>query len=426
MLSALANRLPVSPLGEGSRKRVISLNQSAMMEDALDAHMRENRKTGLAHGTCSSGVKRLMLSLVAVLVVGACSNSPVHTNSSFPAKGLSTKVAAVGQDIRIVGSGFGNHPGEVLFTAVPGPHIAGRFSSWSDTTIQVEVPVSAVTGPVEVMSAASEPFYVGALVIEGSPNKVARLSYRLSGSSVAGQPIVVNLIADDSSGAGVPNVDISVTDGIGTISCTTNSAGSCSVSVTTYSGSTYVAISGTAWTLISIKPIQPATVRLSLRASVATLLVGEPATLIATVRNANGDIVPNVALRFGTRGSASVILSSSDAETNSSGEATITAMTSDNAASVDVEVGWSTALVTGLSPNHGPTQGNTLVTVSGSGFTASAKVYFGPQQASRTTFINSTTLTAVAPAGFGAVDIRVQVSGWTSDLTPADVYTYGT
>lgn len=76
MLSALANRLPVSPLAEGSRKRVISLNQSAMMEDALDAHMRENRKTGSAHGTCSSGVKRLMLSLVAVLVVGACSNSP--------------------------------------------------------------------------------------------------------------------------------------------------------------------------------------------------------------------------------------------------------------------------------------------------------------------------------------------------------------
>ena len=373
-----------------------------------------------------------------MIITGACSNATVPNGAVAQSNGLNTRVAAIGQTIRITGEGFGPKPGEVLFAAMPGPHVAGRLQSWSDKTIQAEVPASAVAGPVEVVTSAGEPFYVGPLVIEGPSNGVARITYELVGSNVEGEPITVRLTAVDSSGRGVPNAAISVTDGIGTVSCTTNSIGTCAVSITPYSGSTYIALSGSAWTSISIKPAQPPSVSIALKVSSATLLVGRPATITVTVRNASGDAMANLPLSFETRGSTPVTLSASHADTDSSGLATFTAtssfpgvafitvMTSDSASTANVEVGWSTALVTGISPNHGPTQGNTLVTVSGSGFTTSAKVYFGTQQASRTTFISSSTLTAIAPAGLGTVDVRVEVSGATSDLTPADAYTYGT
>lgn len=61
-----------------------------------------------------------------------------------------------------------------------------------------------------------------------------------------------------------------------------------------------------------------------------------------------------------------------------------------------------------LSPDRGPASGNTLVTVRGSGFTADARVYFGPLPAA-TTFIDGATLLVRTPnAAGGAVDVTVR------------------
>jgi len=52
-------------------------------------------------------------------------------------------------------------------------------------------------------------------------------------------------------------------------------------------------------------------------------------------------------------------------------------------------------------------------------------VYFGNQQATAVIFEGSTTLRAVAPAGEGGVDVRVEEAGSDSDAQPVDVFTYG-
>ncbi|WP_178128966.1 autotransporter domain-containing protein [Pseudomonas sp. PB120] len=81
--------------------------------------------------------------------------------------------------------------------------------------------------------------------------------------------------------------------------------------------------------------------------------------------------------------------------------------------------------VTGLSPASGPIAGGTSVTINGSGFTPSSTVTFGATAATGVTFINTTRLTASAPAGTGVVDVYVTVPGiGTSASNAADRYTY--
>ena len=82
--------------------------------------------------------------------------------------------------------------------------------------------------------------------------------------------------------------------------------------------------------------------------------------------------------------------------------------------------------VTGVSPTSGPVIGGTTVTITGTGFTAGAKVDFGSGNLAPTVqFVNSTTLKATSPAGAaGKVDITVTTTGGTSVTSAADQYTY--
>jgi hypothetical protein len=81
--------------------------------------------------------------------------------------------------------------------------------------------------------------------------------------------------------------------------------------------------------------------------------------------------------------------------------------------------------VTGVSPNTGTAAGGDTVTISGSGFTTAAAVYFGGVEASFT--VNgdgSITATAPAASADGAVDVTVVNFGGTSATSPADQFTY--
>ncbi len=70
--------------------------------------------------------------------------------------------------------------------------------------------------------------------------------------------------------------------------------------------------------------------------------------------------------------------------------------------------------VTAVSPVQGPTSGGTTVTLTGSGFTGVTAVKFGANSANFT--VNSSTqITAVAPAGTGAVPVTVTTPGGTSN-----------
>jgi Flp pilus assembly protein TadG len=84
--------------------------------------------------------------------------------------------------------------------------------------------------------------------------------------------------------------------------------------------------------------------------------------------------------------------------------------------------------VTSISPTSGPDVGGTVVTITGTNFGTTAAaltgVSFGSTAALGFTWVSAIKVTATAPAGSGAVDVRVTTTGGTSAVTPGDVYTY--
>ncbi len=84
----------------------------------------------------------------------------------------------------------------------------------------------------------------------------------------------------------------------------------------------------------------------------------------------------------------------------------------------------SAPTVTGVSPTTGPSSGGTSVTITGTNFTPSATVKFGATPSPSVTFVSSTELIAISPAGSGTVDVKVTTAGGTSATSPADQFTY--
>ncbi len=80
--------------------------------------------------------------------------------------------------------------------------------------------------------------------------------------------------------------------------------------------------------------------------------------------------------------------------------------------------------VSSISPSAGPLTGNTLVTLTGTGFVPGATVAFGGVAATNVTVVSATTITALSPAGTGAVGVTVTTPSGTSATLPADVFTY--
>ncbi len=83
-------------------------------------------------------------------------------------------------------------------------------------------------------------------------------------------------------------------------------------------------------------------------------------------------------------------------------------------------------VVTSISPTSGPASGNTIVTITGSGFTGATKVNFGTGTNSVASYVvnSDTSITARAPPGTGIVDVTVTTAGGTSATSSADQYTY--
>ena len=83
--------------------------------------------------------------------------------------------------------------------------------------------------------------------------------------------------------------------------------------------------------------------------------------------------------------------------------------------------------VTSLRPNTGVPEGGTTVSIRGAGFGTAAgatTVTFGGVAASNVTCGSASVCTATSPSGAGTVDVVVTVAGQSSDITPADQFTY--
>jgi Tol biopolymer transport system component len=82
--------------------------------------------------------------------------------------------------------------------------------------------------------------------------------------------------------------------------------------------------------------------------------------------------------------------------------------------------------ISSLSPNHGPTAGANTVTITGKYFANVAAVTFGSYSATNITVVDTTHITATAPAQANSVvDVMVTAAGGSSDPSGAtDNYTY--
>ncbi|MCI0347851.1 MAG: Ig-like domain-containing protein, partial [Acidobacteriales bacterium] len=80
--------------------------------------------------------------------------------------------------------------------------------------------------------------------------------------------------------------------------------------------------------------------------------------------------------------------------------------------------------IASVAPANGPVTGGTSVTITGQGFTSTSSVFFGQSAAASTTFVDSSTLQAVAPAGSqGSVEVRVVNVNGTAALPAGFTYT---
>jgi len=82
----------------------------------------------------------------------------------------------------------------------------------------------------------------------------------------------------------------------------------------------------------------------------------------------------------------------------------------------------TTPVISSINPVQGPSAGGTAVTITGTGFTGVSAVMFGAVSAAFTV-LNSTQITATAPAGSGSVSVTVTTPGGTSNGAP---YSYVT
>ena len=80
--------------------------------------------------------------------------------------------------------------------------------------------------------------------------------------------------------------------------------------------------------------------------------------------------------------------------------------------------------VSSVSPKLGPAAGGNTVTIAGTDLTGATSVRFAATEAASFTVQSSTSITATAPPGTGAVDIVVTTPAGTSAAHAADRYTY--
>ncbi|MGO8875383.1 MAG: IPT/TIG domain-containing protein [Acidimicrobiales bacterium] len=84
---------------------------------------------------------------------------------------------------------------------------------------------------------------------------------------------------------------------------------------------------------------------------------------------------------------------------------------------------YSGPVVAAVHPSSGVSAGGTVVTISGSSFTAASAVHFGAV-AAKFTVDSSTAIVATSPKGVGTVDVTVTTPKGTSPTSDADRYSY--
>ncbi|WP_280352582.1 IPT/TIG domain-containing protein [Nocardia abscessus] len=338
---------------------------------------------------------------VSVTAVGGTSNGVSYT--FVPAPVLASIVPGSGPEtggdtVTLTGTGF-TAASEVTFGAAA----AVSFSVVSDSRITAVAPSGIGSVDVTVTSAGGSssgvrytyvPAPVLAAVTPGSGAETGGDTVTLTGSGFTGATAVNFGLTPAISSTVVSDTQITVTApaGTGTTAVTVTSAGG------TSGGVLYSYVPAPA--LVSIVPHS------------GPVTGGNTVTLTGT------GFTGATALRFGaTPATSFTVVSDTDVTAvvpAGTGTAAVT-LTTAGGTSNDVTYAYTPApTLAAVDPDSGPETGDTTVTLTGTGFTATTAVRFGAVSASFTV-VSDSEISATVPPGAGTVGVTVTTPGGTSN-----------
>jgi hypothetical protein len=366
---------------------------------------------------------------VDVQVVGSGGTSATSANDKYtfdttPTVSLvspNAGKAAGNESVTISGSGF------LSATAVDFGATGASFTVVSDTQItattpvhavgQVDVTVTNTTGTSATGAGDRFTFDTTPTVTNASP---------AAGRATGGESVVIT----GTGFAAATAVSFGGTAGIGmtinsdtqiTVTTPAHAAGQIDVSVTNTTGTSATGGAGDRFTFDTTPTVT------SVSPSSGTTAGGTSVTVTGTgFLTANG-------VKFGSSSATFAVVSDTQITATApagSGtvDVTVTNTTGASAKSGNDIYGYTplpVPTVSGISPTNGPTSGGTVVTVTGTNFTAASTVKFGPNSGTSVTVNGATSITATSPAGSaGTVDVTVTNATGTSSTSASDQFTY--
>jgi PKD repeat protein len=159
---------------------------------------------------------------------------------------------------------------------------------------------------------------------------------------------------------------------------------------------------------------------------------GSTSVTITGTGFSSGTYYTTTAVKFGSTAATTFTVNSATSITATSPagsgtvDITVTTPGGTSATSSSDKFTYGTPVVTSISPAAGPTGGNTVVTITGTGFTGVSGVKFGSTNAKSYTVNSATSISATSPAGTAGttVDITVITPGGTSATSNNDKFTY--
>ena len=260
-----------------------------------------------------------------------------------------------------------------------------------------------------------------------------------------GPPVITSLAPTSGALAGGTSVTITGSGFSGASGVTFGAAAATAVTVVSATSITVTSPAGAAGT-VDVKVTAPGGTSATSAADQFTYLTAPSVTAVSPAGGplTGGTTVTITGTGFtGTTGAAGVKFGAANATSYTVTSATsISAVAPAGTGVVDITVtnpGGTSAIsvsdrfnytaaptITSIAPTSGPAPGGTVVTLTGTGFTAATAVAFGAAPATSFTVNSPTSITATAPAGSGVVDIQVTTPGGVSATSAADQFTYNT
>ncbi|MGA8615542.1 MAG: IPT/TIG domain-containing protein [Xanthobacteraceae bacterium] len=350
----------------------------------------------------------------------------LNANSSSPYLGTSQGTTQGGDKVTITGSNF---TGATAVTI--GGAAVTSFSIDSPGQISTTTPTHAagtVSASVTVPSASPTTGTGGSFTFV-TPAPTVQVVSPNTGSTVGGTK--VSIAGSNFTGATAVK--------FGTVAAS-------SFTVTNDNSITATAPPSGSNSAVDITVTTPSGTSATSAADVFTYFTGTAPPTISSISPATGSTAGGTAvtitgtnltgatsLTFGGNAATSVVVNAAGTQITAvtpSGSGTVNVAVTTPGGTATVTNGYTytaaAPTVASVSPNSGPTQGGTLITIMGTFFSGQPQVTVGGVQASSVTLISSTQIQAVTPAGTGTKDVVVITSFGSSATSAADQFTYTT